>query len=229
LQLAISLAEQKQQKLDNQLENYKQVELKKVESDVATMKKELVGLVQAVTISKLDLSESRAELKTTNGTIQTVMAEIAEKERILARLEGKNSSTLADISVLEASKVALNNELLELEAQVKDLKNNLDNTLEKLKKLKGEESLAEGRIEALDSDYDIRKKQLDDELRAILSKTSDCLTRLKQFEQEEIEKRQALSTDLMAMEKERESLLNLKASLKDADAKLLKRRQLMRL
>lgn len=124
-------------------------------------------------------------------------------------------------------------ELLDSVNELKSTITELETTKEKLTgsiaDLKQAQASEKWKLDGLENDYDTLLDKKTDELNAVLQKTSDCLTRLKEFETTEHDKRSELAKDIMAMDKERESLLMLKAQSSELDKQVAHKKQYMKL
>ena len=166
------------------------------------------------------------ELDTAISENRTV---VQSKEAEIAGLTSKKDGLLKVIEELKTEQHTLLDAVADLKGKVVELNAMKDSITTGITTLNTKSAVARRELDSLESDYNTLKAKKADELNAILQKTSDCLTRLQQFEADEREKRATLAKDVLAMQKERESLLYLKAQSNQLDKQLENKKRLMKL
>lgn len=229
LQQAISLAEQKQQSLDTKLKNY-ELDKRKAIDDNLLIGEAKIGAIQEtveeLNSEKLELEKYITTLQSNIAELQTITQSL---EAEIIGLNSKKDGLQKAIDDLKLEQHILIDEVADLKGGIVELNAKKDGIHADIKTVSDKSIIARLSLDNLEFDYNTLKAKKEDELNAILQKTSDCLTRLQQFEAEEREKRASLAKDIMAMEKERESLLILKAQSSNLESQIAKKKQLMKL
>jgi chromosome segregation ATPase len=204
----------RQTEVDSHLQKF---ELEKVEAE-----KNLADLHGQIDIAEAAEQQVRGTIVELDNTIATIRADINTATRELSTTREMAGREQEELEAITAKTVAKQQEYDHIEAAIRDAE-------QQLSTVKQQAIAAEAALSDLNADHRTRLDNHENELRAILKRTGEAARRLQDIERQEHTIKSQITTERMALQKEREGVERMQAQVADAETKVAKYKRYMQL
>lgn len=227
--LATAVEAQKRQTVQQELNSFRETETAKINAVLHGLTQQKGKLAETVRDLKISVDEWQDKQNVAADRARTTQQELEGLEAKVRDSKTVIHEQGLEIRQLTAKIVDLDSEAQNIRTETNTLKSEFAAQKASLEGINANIATAKEELDGLEADYQSRRARLEDELKTILIRTGDAVTRLTELEARGTEERNSIAADRLALHRERETLERQKAKYSDIEARVLKYKQMMKL